>query len=71
MQWLLILHDRKYQTEEQNYSRRSTERREDEELLNHLVGCMLIMALCASGSANKLKDRICFSSSMVKFCLMF
>ena len=74
MQWLLILHDRKYQTEEQNYSRRSTERREDEELLNHSVGCMLIMALCASESADKLKDGICFSSStklLVKFCLMF
>lgn len=74
MQWLLILHDRKYQTEEQNYSRRSTERREDEKLLNHSVGCMLIMALCASESADKLKDGICFSSStklLVKFCLMF
>ena len=74
MQWLLILHDRKYQTEEQNYSRGSTERREDEKLLNHSVGCMLIMALCASESADKLKDGICFSSStklLVKFCLMF
>ena len=74
MQWLLILHDRKYQTEEQNYSRRCTERREDEKLLNHSVGCMLIMALCASESADKLKDGICFSSStklLVKFCLMF
>ena len=74
MQWLLILHDRKYQTEEQNYSRRSTERREDEKLLNHSVGCMLIMALCASESADKLKDGICFSSStklLVKFYLMF
>ena len=57
-----------------NYSRRSTERREDEELLNHSVGCMLIMAMCASESADKLKDGICFSSStklLVKFCLMF
>ena len=60
-------------TEEQDYSG-STTKREDEKLLNHSVGCMLIMALCASESADKLKDRICFSSStklLVKFCLMF